>query len=187
MLLCDKDIRKLCSGDSPMISPFSETVSGGGTISFGITSAGYDLRMGPAVDVFNNALGLVVTPKLFSDPEYCKKIFVRLRELADGTPVRIPVGGYILARSLEYVRMPRHLKGRVVGKSTYARSGIIVNCTPIEPGWEGIITLEISNSCPCPAEVIVGEGIAQLEFELLTGEPEVDYAQKKGVYQITKV
>lgn len=84
---------------------------------------------------------------------------------------------------MEYLRIPSHLKGRCVGKSTLARAGILINTTPLEPGWEGYLTIEIGNVSPCPAKLYVGEGIAQLEFEVLSSLPEMDYASKGGIYQ----
>lgn len=187
MLLNDTDIRRLCLaplyfGNFPMIDPFSEPVSGGGVISYGLTSAGYDLRLGSEVMIFKNTSGEVVDPKRFKDDDYRRRMFDE-RVYQSGDRVIIPANGYILGRSLEYLRIPKHLKGRCVGKSTLARAGILVNTTPLEPGWEGFLTIEIGNVCPCPVCVFVSEGIAQLEFETLTGEPEQDYASKKGIYQ----
>lgn len=188
MILNDRDIRKLCEaplyfGNRPMIDPFSEAVSGGGVISYGLSHAGYDLRLGPDILLFDNRLGETVNPKRFADPEYRCKMFREFPGLKVGEEFHIPPHGYILGHSLEYLRIPDHLKGRCVGKSTLARSGILINTTPLEPGWEGHLTIEIGNQTPCPAVVFIGEGIAQLEFEVLTDIPEVTYAQKKGKYQ----
>ena len=231
MLLSDHEIRELCNpnrtewvrsvgntlmsipvmltGPHPvMIEPFSEAVSGGGVISYGLSHAGYDLRLGPEILLFKNSSMQVVDPKAFADEQYRKRMFDEwvysaepvsdeVRHLVhrwklNGQDVTqggsdngyvIPPNSYILGRSFEYLRIPRHLKGRCVGKSTMARSGIIINTTPLEPGWEGHLTIEIGNITPCPAKVFVGEGIAQLEFELLSQLPEKDYAQKQGKYQ----
>jgi dCTP deaminase len=165
-----------------MIDPFSESVSGNGIISYGLTSAGYDLRLGPEVLVFKNSYGHTIDPKRFKDPNYTREVFDTIAG-GPGVAVTIPAHGYILGHSMEYLRIPRNLKARCTGKSTYARAGIIVNTTPLEPEWEGHLTIEISNSSPCPAVVYIGEGIAQLEFERLTDEPEVSYADKGGKYQ----
>ena len=188
MLLNDKEIRKLCekpsevafaAADLPMIDPFSEAVSGNGVISYGLSHAGYDLRLGPDILLFDNRLGEVVNPKRFNDPDYRKRMFREFLGLKVGEEFHIPPHGYILGHSYEYLRIPDYLKGRCVGKSTLARSGILINTTPLEPGWEGHLTIEIGNITPCPAVLPIGEGIAQLEFELLTGRPDKTYAGKK--------
>lgn len=200
MLLNDENIRGLCVDDpleglsfvcgpfgrlrtnEPLIDPFSEAVSGNGVISYGLTSAGYDLRLAPELEIFKNASGEVLDVKRFSDPEY-------RRRMLDSNPVPfnwgfvLPPGNYALGRSVEYLRIPRFLKARCVGKSTLARAGILINTTPLEPGWEGHLTIEIGNVTNCPAVLYPGEGIAQLEFELLTAPPQIDYAQKGGKYQ----
>lgn len=191
MLLTDRDIRWYCLGtpeigtlpaDKPMLEPFSEGVQGDEIISYGLTSAGYDLRLGNEIWSFHNRSRLSINPKRFKDPEYRRKMFDIFEGLPDG-PFTIPPNGYILGRSHEYIRIPRNIKGRCVGKSTYARCGIIINTTPLEPGWEGHLTIEISNATLCHAEIFVGEGIAQLEFETLASEVQTDYAQKEGKYQ----
>ena len=201
MLLVDWEIKCLCTPnekilseykyyapnrheyfDKPMIEPFSEAVSGNGIISYGLSSCGYDLRMGQEVLIFKNTSGEAVDPKKFKDKDYQHRMFDKIIR-SQGEPITIPAHGYILAESFEYLRIPRHLAGRCIGKSTYARSGIIVNCTPLEPQWEGHLTIEISNSCPCPAIVYCLEGIAQLQFELLNSGVKVSYADKSGQYQ----
>ncbi len=200
MILCDYEIRNLsdpelvrlrnakCDGLSlakVMIEPFSEAVSGNGVISYGLSHAGYDLRLGPEVLVFKNTSGETVNPKKFGDDDYRKRMFEEIRYGKEENGrwimnnVTLPAHSYVLGRSLEYLRIPNNLKGRCVGKSTLARSGIIINTTPLEPGWEGHLTIEIGNITPCPALVFVGEGIAQLEFETLSGEPQSTYAGKK--------
>jgi dCTP deaminase len=184
MILNDRDIRKLClaplfTHDRPMIEPFSEAVSGDGVISYGLSHAGYDLRLGPDILLFDNQYGGVVNPKQFNNPEYHRQVFREYKGLTLGHKFHIPPHGYILGHSLEYLRIPDHLKGRCVGKSTLARSGILINTTPLEPGWEGHLTIEIGNQTPCPAVVFIGEGIAQLEFETLSDLPEKTYAGKK--------
>ncbi len=191
MLLNDADIRRLCRTElppGPMIEPFSEAVSGNGVISHGLTSAGYDLSLGSRLLVFKASHGEPINPKRFGDKAYRARMF---DEVVAG-PVYgcdgdnaflLPAHSYVLGVSVEFLRIPRHLKGRVVGKSTLARCGVIINCTPLEPGWSGHLTIEISNVAPCPAVVYAFEGVAQLEFETLTSPPDVDYDQKRGKYQ----
>ncbi len=191
----------------PMIEPFSEAVSGNGVISYGLSHAGYDLRLGPEIMLFKNSSMETIDPKRFMDENYRRRMFdewtystkriddtlldshqwtlnsLNVTRMDSDNSYVIPPNSYILGRSLEYLRIPRHIKGRCVGKSTLARSGILVNTTPLEPGWCGHLTIEIGNITPCPAKVYVMEGIAQLEFELLTAPPEVDYEAKDGQYQ----
>lgn len=195
MLLNDRQIRDLCSAPQPLLSPFSEAVSGDGVISYGLSHAGYDLRLGPDILVFKNTLCDEMDPKKFSDPKYQDRVFERLfynesyslpdgeYRIMDGNRVRIPSGGYILGRSYEYIQIPKNIKGRCVGKSTYARCGILVNTTPLEPGWCGHLTIEIGNITPCPAVVYVLEGIAQVEFEQIE-PPDKDYSGKKYQNQV---
>ena len=194
MMLCDKTIRELCIKQSvggvlylphwkPMIEPFSEGCDEG-VISYGLTSAGYDLRLARGVKVFKNSFAEVIDPFKFKDPAYHDRVF----DLVDNEEVvRIPSRGYILGMSFEYLRIPRYLKARCVGKSTYARCGILINTTPLEPGWEGHLTIEISNLNPCDALVYIMQGIAQMEVEMLDAVPAQTYADKHqgqpGKYQ----
>jgi dCTP deaminase len=158
-------------------------VEGNGVVSFGLSHCGYDLRLGRKVLIFKNSFGEIVNPKKFkSDPEYHKRLFDVADNIPDGEPVLIPPNGYILGCTVERIKMPRWLQGRVMGKSTLARCGVLVNCTKLEPNWEGYLTLEIANVSPCPVMVFVGEGIGQLEFETLTSHPETDYKTKQGKY-----
>jgi dCTP deaminase len=192
MILCDKHIRELCIGDKPMIEPFSEGVQDG-VISYGLCSAGYDLRLGNKLLVFKNTSNEIIDPKRFKDETYRARVFdeVTPRRLGSAITMNegyncayiIPPHSYALGVSLEYLRIPRHLKGRIIGKSTYARCGILINCTPAEPSWEGYLTIEVSNITPCPALIFALEGIAQMELEVLSSEPEVSYADKRGKYQ----
>lgn len=187
MLLNDWLIRLRCTQVPPgkeMITPFSEAVSGNGEIIWGLTSAGYDLRLGTKAKIFKNTSGEAINPKRFKDPEYCKRMFDDI-EVKPHEPFIIPAHSYMLGMAHEYINMPRDLKGRVVGKSTYARCGVICCLTPAEPGWKGHLTIEISNSSPCPAEVYSMEGVVQIEFEMLAMNPDMCYERKGGKYQNT--
>ncbi len=172
-----------------MLDPFSEGVQGGSVISYGLSHAGYDLRLGNELMIFKNSWNATIDPKRFKDENYCKKVFdvvepvEMVREFGTNWQYILPPHSYALGASLEYIRIPRHIKGRCVGKSTLARCGILINTTPLEPGWHGHLTIEISNITPCPALIYAREGIAQLEFEQLSCEPDGDYSQKVGKYQ----
>lgn len=184
MVLSDKEIRRLCTWDK-MIEPFSEPVSGNGIISYGLTSAGYDMRLGNEIWIFKNTHSEVIDPKKFKDEEYCKKVFDIIK-LEDNEPFILHSGGYILAESYEYFRIPRNIKGTTCGKSTYARSMVLVNVTPAEPEWEGKLTIEIGNVGPCHTKIYCMQGIAQMEFHVITGDVEQSYRDKKGSYQNQK-
>src|SRR2546425_828108 len=147
-----------------------------GVISYGVSSYGYDMRVAPEFKIFTNALSAVVDPKQF-DP----KSFVEF----NGDVCIVPPNSFALARSVEYFRIPRNVLTICVGKSTYARCGIITNVTPFEPEWEGFVTLEISNTTPLPAKIYANEGIAQVLFFTADegDECEVSYKDKKGKYQ----
>ncbi|NPA31351.1 MAG: dCTP deaminase [Chloroflexi bacterium] len=157
-----------------MIEPFVEGQVRSGVISYGLSSYGYDIRVADEFKIFTNVHSAIVDPKHF-DP----KSMVDFK----GEVCIIPPNSFVLARSVEYIRVPRDVLVICIGKSTYARCGIIVNVTPLEPEWEGYITIEISNTTPLPAKIYANEGIAQLVF-LQADEPcEVSYADKKGKYQ----
>jgi dCTP deaminase len=161
-----------------MIEPFEEKLvrrSGEApVISYGLSSYGYDLRVADEFKVFTNVYNAVVDPKAFDD-----RSFVDIR----GEFCLVPPNSFALARSVEYFRIPRDVLTLCVGKSTYARCGIIVNVTPLEPEWEGHVTLEISNTTPLPARIYAGEGLAQVIF-LGAAEPcETSYADRGGKYQ----
>lgn len=162
-----------------MIEPFEdgqirEAADGSRAISHGLSSYGYDLRVSREFKVFTNIYNTVVDPKNF-DP----RSFVDME-----TDVCIvPPNSFALARSVEYFRIPRDVLTICVGKSTYARCGIIVNVTPFEPEWEGFVTLEISNTTPLPAKIYANEGIAQVLFFEGDEECRISYADKKGKYQ----
>lgn len=183
MLLPDWHIRNLVHTVG-LIEPFSECVQDG-VISFGCSHAGYDLRLGYKVKIFKNTYCETISPRRFKqdyDGSYDKRLFDTLDNLTQGQAIEIPPHSYILAYSLEYLRIPDYLKGRCVGKSTLARCGLIINTTPLEPAWQGHLTIEIANVSPCPVEIYAGEGIAQLEFEMLSSRPQVNYADKQGKY-----
>jgi dCTP deaminase len=157
-----------------MIEPFVDGQVRDGVISYGVSSYGYDIRVSNEFKVFTNIYNSVVDPKNFDD-----KSFV---EINDDVCI-IPPNSFALARTVEYFRIPRSVITLCVGKSTYARCGIIVNVTPFEPEWEGYVTLEISNTTPLPAKIYANEGIAQVLFFESDEICDISYADKKGKYQ----
>src|SRR5438128_2191930 len=150
----DRWIRRMAT-ERRMIEPFAENQARAGVISYGVSSYGYDMRVAPEFKIFTNVLSAIVDPKRF-DP----KSFVEFT----GDVCIVPPNSFALARSVEYFRIPRNVLTLCVGKSTYARCGIITNVTPFEPEWEGFVTLEISNTTPLPARIYANEGIAQVLF-----------------------
>ena len=169
----DKWIRRM-SEEHGMIDPFEDGQVREGVVSYGLSSYGYDIRVAPEFKVFTNVHNVVVDPKAFDD-----RSFVDIHD----PECIIPPNSFALARTLEYFRIPRDVLVVCVGKSTYARCGIIVNVTPLEPTWEGHLTLEISNTTPLPAKIYANEGIAQLLFFEGDEEPDTAYADRKGKYQ----
>jgi dCTP deaminase len=169
----DHWIRKLAR-EQKMIEPFEEKQVRQGVISYGVSSYGYDIRVADEYKIFTNVYSAVVDPKNF-DP----KSMVDYK----GDVCVIPPNSFALARTVEYFRIPRSVLTVCLGKSTYARCGIIVNVTPFEPEWEGYVTLEISNTTPLPAKIYSNEGIAQVLFFEADEECEVSYADKNGKYQ----
>lgn len=169
----DHWIRKMAL-EHGMIEPFVENQVRQGVISYGLSSYGYDMRVADEFKVFTDVYGAVVDPKDFSPSS-----FVDMKAAV----CIIPPNSFALARSVEYFRIPRNVLTITLGKSTYARCGIITNITPFEPGWEGFVTLEISNTTPLPAKIYANEGIAQVIFFEADEECEVSYADKKGKYQ----
>ncbi|WP_425146446.1 dCTP deaminase [Deinococcus sp.] len=174
-ILPDWRIRELAR--SGMIEPFEERLvrssENAGVISYGLSSFGYDLRCADEWKVFTNVMSAIVDPKHFDE-----RSFVDIR--AD--EIIIPPNSFVLARSLEYIRIPDTVMVVALGKSTYARCGIVANVTPLEPGWEGHVTLEFSNTTPLPAKMYAFEGCVQLLF--FEGErPEVTYKDRGGKYQ----
>jgi dCTP deaminase len=172
-VMADRWIRRMAV-EHRMIDPFADRQVRDGVISYGVSSYGYDMRVAREFRIFTNALSAVVDPKAF-DP----RSFVEY----EGDVCIIPPNSFALARSVEYFRIPRDVVTICVGKSTYARCGIITNVTPFEPEWEGYVTLEISNTTPLPARIYANEGIAQVLFFRGAEPPEVSYADKKGKYQ----
>jgi dCTP deaminase len=160
--------------EQKMIEPFVDGQVRAGVISYGVSSYGYDVRVGDEFKVFSNVFNAIVDPKNF-DP----KSFVDIK--AD--VCIIPPNSFALASTIEYFRIPRDILTICLGKSTYARCGIIVNVTPFEPEWEGHVTIEISNTTPLPAKIYANEGIAQVLFFQSDEECDVSYKDKKGKYQ----
>jgi dCTP deaminase len=162
--------------EQQLIEPFEDGQVRNGVISYGLSSYGYDIRVADEFKVFTAGIGdlAVVDPK-----NLATRAMIDFR----GDVCIIPPNSFALARSLEYIRMPRNVLGTVLGKSTYARCGIVTNFTPLEPGWHGYITIEISNTTPLPAKIYANEGIAQVLFFEGDAPCEVSYADKKGKYQ----
>ena len=162
------------AADHGMIAPYAEQQVREGVISFGVSSYGYDMRVAREFRIFTNVHSTVVDPKAFD-----ARSFVEY----EGDVCVIPPNSFALARSIEYFRIPRSVLTICVGKSTYARCGIITNVTPFEPEWEGYVTLEISNTTPLPARIYANEGIAQVLFFEADEPCETSYADKRGKYQ----
>ena len=172
-LKSDNWIRKMAL-EQKMIEPFVDHQVREGVISYGVSSYGYDVRVADEFKIFTNVFSTIVDPKAFDT-----------NSMVDfkGDVCVIPPNSFALAKTVEYFRIPRGVLTICVGKSTYARCGIIVNVTPFEPEWEGYVTLEISNTTPLPAKIYANEGLAQVLF--LEGDElcEISYADKKGKYQ----
>ena len=169
----DRWIRQMAL-EHKMIEPFEDRQVREGVVSYGLSSYGYDIRVADEFKVFTNINSTVVDPKNFD-----ARSFVDLK-----TDICIiPPNSFALAKTIEYFRIPRDVLTICVGKSTYARCGLIVNVTPFEPEWEGYVTLEISNTTPLPAKVYANEGISQVLFFQSDEMCEVSYKDKKGKYQ----
>ncbi len=169
----DRWIRRMAL-EHRMIEPFEDRQVREGKISYGVSSYGYDLRVADEFRIFTNVNSTTVDPK-----EFDARNFVEFK----GPVCIIPPNSFALARSVEYFRIPRNVLTICVGKSTYARCGIIVNVTPFEPEWEGYVTLEISNTTPLPAKIYGNEGLCQVIFFESDEVCEVSYKDKKGKYQ----
>ncbi|NGX62655.1 MAG: Deoxycytidine triphosphate deaminase [Candidatus Anoxychlamydiales bacterium] len=174
-LLPDETIEKLAN--KGMIKPFEKNqVKYSDTkklVSYGLSSYGYDLRVADEFKVFTNVYNSIIDPKNFSEDSFV--------EIKAPTCI-IPPNSFALARSVEYFKIPRNILTICIGKSTYARCGIIVNVTPFEPEWEGYVTLEISNTTPLPAKIYANEGLAQVLFFEAKTECLISYADRKGKY-----
>ena len=169
----DRWIRRMVQ-EHQMIEPFAENQKRDGVISYGLSSYGYDLRVADEYKIFTNVNNSIVDPKNFDE-----RSFVEFK----GPLCIVPPNSFALARSVEYFRIPRSVLTICVGKSTYARCGIIVNVTPLEPEWEGFVTLEISNTTPLPARVYSDEGLCQIVFFQSDEVCETSYKDKQGKYQ----
>lgn len=204
MLLTDNQIRDICMGKEiadpfsklpygviqypkGMIEPFEEGIPRHGKISYGLTTAGYDLRLCPKKLLRYIPGATYVSAKRFKDPDYKCSIIEEVLPTINGDTGDIEFllkpRSYYLGQSYEYLNIPSRIKGRCVGKSTLARCGVHINTTPLEGGWKGYLTIEIGNDLPIPTMIWGMEGIAQLEFDLLSQEPRVDYSKKNGIYQ----
>src|SRR5437899_11736887 len=160
--------------DQQMIEPFSSSQVSQGTISYGLSSYGYDLRLADEFKIFTPPPDVTINPKSIPANFY--------RDLR-GAECAVPANSYVLGRTVEYLRIPRDVLWLCVGKSTYARSGVLVNVTPFEPEWEGFVTVSIANTTPVPVRVFANEGLCQVLF-FQSDEPcEVSYKDRKGKYQ----
>ena len=171
-IMSDNWIKKKALEDG-MIEPFIDGQKKDGTISFGLSSYGYDARVSEEFKVFTNVDSAIVDPKNFSDKGFVDR---------PGNECVIPPNSFALARTVEYFRIPRDVLVICLGKSTYARCGIIVNVTPLEPEWEGHVTLEFSNTTPLPAKIYANEGACQFLFYKGEAPPEVSYKDRQGKY-----
>lgn len=156
-----------------MIEPFVEKQVRENVISYGVSSYGYDARVAPEFKIFTNVNNAIVDPKNFTETSFVEK---------ETDICVIPPNSFALARTVEYFRIPRDVLVICLGKSTYARCGIIVNVTPLEPEWEGHVTLEFSNTTPLPAKIYANEGVCQFLFLKGTSDCEVSYADRQGKY-----
>jgi dCTP deaminase len=157
-----------------MIEPFEKKQAKKGVISYGVSSYGYDMRIADEFKIFNPTNNTVIDPKGFNSGSFTD---------FKGEACIVPPNSFVLGRSVEYFRIPRDVLVICLGKSTYARCGIVINVTPLEPEWEGYVTIEISNTAPLPARLYANEGIAQLIFLQSSEICEKSYADKKGKYQ----
>jgi dCTP deaminase len=176
MIKSDRWIRRMAQ-EHDMINPYSEKQVSQGVISYGVSSYGYDLRVSDEFKIFTNVNSTIVDPKNFDE-----RSFVTV----NADVAIIPPNSFALARSVEYFKIPRNVLTICVGKSTYARCGVIVNVTPFEPEWEGFVTLEISNTTPLPAKIYANEGLCQILFFQSDEVCETSYKDRKGKYQAQK-
>ena len=172
-VLSDKWIRKM-SKEEGMITPFEEKQVRGNSISYGLSSFGYDARVSEEFKIFTNVNSEIVDPKNFKPTNFVTK---------NVSECIIPPNSFVLARTVEKFKIPDDVLVICLGKSTYARCGIIVNVTPLEPGWEGYVTLEFSNTTPLPAKIYANEGVAQFIFLESDEVCETSYKDRAGKYQ----
>lgn len=173
----DAWIKKMVK-EKKMIEPFEPSTVRNGVVSYGLSSFGYDLRVADEFKIFTNIHSAVVDPKQFDEDSFVN--------VSGKGYVLIPPNSFALARSQEYLRIPDTVIGLCIGKSTYARCGIIVNVTPLQPGWDGYLVIEISNTTPLPAKIYANEGIAEILFFESNDLPEKTYKQLSGKYSNQK-
>ena len=171
-VLSDRWIKKMAL-EKEMIKPFGKKQVGGKVISYGLSSVGYDARVSNNFKIFTDVDSAVVDPKNFKQNSFVSR---------KGKECIIPPNSFALASTVEYFKIPKNVLVICLGKSTYARCGIIVNVTPLEPGWEGHVTLEFSNTTPLPAKIYANEGAAQFVFLKGNEEPEITYEKRNGKY-----
>ena len=171
-VVSDRWIKKMVN-EKKMISPFVDKQISKNNISYGLSSFGYDARVSDEFKIFTDVDSAVVDPKNFKNNSFVSR---KVNECV------IPPNSFALASTVEYFKIPKDILVICLGKSTYARCGIIVNVTPLEPGWEGHVTLEFSNTTPLPAKIYANEGAAQFIFLKGSEEPEVNYAERNGKY-----
>ena len=172
----DRWIREMAEGQG-MIEPFSRSQVAEGMISYGLSSYGYDLRLADEFKIFAPPAGAVLNPKAIP-PDYYRE--------HRGSSCDIPPNGYVLGRTVEYLRIPRDVLTLCVGKSTYARTGVLVNVTPFEPEWEGFVTVSIANTTPVPVRIFANEGLCQVLFFQSDEACEISYKDRKEKYQAQK-
>ena len=171
-VLSDKWIKEMARTNN-MISPFEDKQVRGNKISYGLSSFGYDARVSNEFKIFTNVNSEIIDPKNFKQNNFISK---------NGESCIIPPNSFVLSSTIEYFKIPNDIMVICLGKSTYARCGIIVNVTPLEPSWEGHVTLEFSNTTPLPAKIYSNEGVAQFIFLKGNEKPDITYADRKGKY-----
>ena len=171
-VLSDKWIKEMVRTHN-MISPFEDKQVRGTKISYGLSSFGYDARVSNEFKIFTNVNSEIIDPKNFKQNNFISK---------NGEECIIPPNSFVLSSTVEYFKIPNNIMVICLGKSTYARCGIIVNVTPLEPSWEGHVTLELSNTTPLPAKIYANEGVAQFVFLKGNEKPEITYADRNGKY-----
>ena len=171
-ILSDRWIKKMAL-EKEMIKPFVPKQNANGVISYGLSSFGYDARVSNEFKIFTDVNSVIVDPKKFEKNSFVSKT---------SSECIIPPNSFVLASTVEYFKIPKDVLVICLGKSTYARCGIIVNVTPLEPGWEGHVTLEFSNTSPLPAKIYANEGAAQFIFLQGNEKPGITYAQRNGKY-----